>query len=145
MSASYYFSDIPYTALWGTRLISVSKPIASFHADAAAGNLPAISYVDAVLLGEPIGLSDDDHPISNVANEQAFMNGVYNAVRLSRNWPNTLLIINYDEWGGFADHVPPPMFPPARGELNILDPAQGIDHPLIFVSGGENEGKLLYP
>src|SRR5207302_490103 len=29
-------------------------------------------------------------------------------VTTSPNWPRTLLVINYDEWGGFFEHVPPP-------------------------------------
>jgi phospholipase C len=33
------------------------------------------------------------------------------AVTNSPNWPGTLLVINFDEWGGFFDHVPPPTAP----------------------------------
>lgn len=33
---------------------------------------------------------------------------VYEAVRSSPQWESTLLIITYDEHGGYYDHVPPP-------------------------------------
>ena len=38
---------------------------------------------------------------------------LYDSVRKSRYWDNVLIIINFDEHGGFADHVPPPFNIPA--------------------------------
>ena len=36
------------------------------------------------------------------------MNLVFSAVTRGPAWANTVFVINYDEWGGFFDHVPPP-------------------------------------
>ncbi len=42
--------------------------------------------------------------------------GFYEAVVASPNWERTVLVINYDEWGGFFDHVPPSTAPDAHPE-----------------------------
>ena len=39
---------------------------------------------------------------------ERFMAKVVNAVMSSPNWPTTAFFINYDEGGGYYDHVPPP-------------------------------------
>jgi phospholipase C len=52
--------------------------------------------------------SNDDHPPSDVRAGQAFVLELYEALYKSRNWENTLLVLVYDEHGGFYDHVPPP-------------------------------------
>ena len=49
-------------------------PIAEFLADAAAGTLPAVSFVEPRFLGEEVGASNDDHPFADIRNGQAFMN-----------------------------------------------------------------------
>ena len=80
----------------------------TFFADAAAGTLPAVSFVDPRFLDEDDGLSNDDHPHADVRAGEVFMNQVYDAVRTGPGWKSTVLVITYDEWGGFFDHVPPP-------------------------------------
>lgn len=111
-SAGYYFSDVPLTALWGASYLGITKPLLQFTLDCASGNLPSLSFVDpnfGASAGEPYGLSTDDHPFADIRNGQAFLNQIYNAVTTSPNWEKTLLVINYDEWGGFFDHVAPPV------------------------------------
>ncbi|MDX6227024.1 MAG: phospholipase, partial [Frankiales bacterium] len=103
----YYFSDIPFTALWGTKYLPISRPFAAFLADAAAGILPSVSFVDPRFEDEGSGSSGDDHPKADIRAAEQFLNQVYDAVTTSPNWANTLLVINFDEWGGFFDHVAP--------------------------------------
>ncbi|MEI9982594.1 MAG: alkaline phosphatase family protein [Aliidongia sp.] len=126
VSARYYYSDAAYTALWGGSYTDISFPFDQFVADAAAGNLPSISYVDPLSVGEAQGTSADDHPLADIRNGQVFMNRVYQALSTSPNWAKTLLVINYDEWGGFADHVAPPMAPVSAHEASIGN----VDTPL---------------
>lgn len=45
---------------------------------------------------------------TDVTNGEILLANVYNALRNSSLWPNTLLIVTYDEHGGLYDHVPPP-------------------------------------
>jgi len=72
--------------------------------------LPDLLFVDNVgnTLNEGGALSIDDHPYADIRDGQAFLNAVYNALRQNPSWERTLVIVNYDEWGGFYDHVPPP-------------------------------------
>jgi phospholipase C len=106
ISGRYYFSDIPFTFLLGKHAPQTAL-FPQFLADAAAGTLPQVSFVDPRFQNEESGLSNDDHPHADIRAGEVFMNDVYNAVRTSPAWQNTVLVITYDEWGGFFDHVPP--------------------------------------
>lgn len=135
LSGRYYFNDLPLTALFGSRFVSISKPFASFLVDAAAGQLPDVSYIDPSFGGEVTGTSNDDHPLADVRNGQAFLNQVYDALRASPQWSRTLLIVNYDEWGGFYDHVPPPLAPVSDDERNTVgnDGRLGFRVPCVLI------------
>ena len=111
VSGRYYFSDVPFLALWGSKYLPISRPISAFFTACARGLLPAVSFVEPRFLGEENGLSNDDHPHADIRNGEAFLNLVYSAVVRSPAWKRTVLVINYDEWGGFFDHVPPPFAP----------------------------------
>ena len=127
LSGTYYYSDLPVSALWGSRLLPISQPIDRFFEDAAAGRLSNVTYVDPRFIGEEQGTSNDDHPLADIRNGQTFLNSVYDALTQSPNWENTVLVVNYDEWGGFYDHVPPPLAPQTE-----LDPVIGNDGRLGF-------------
>jgi phospholipase C len=135
LPAKYYFSDLPFLALWGPKYADISNPIATFFADCAAGTLPAVSYVDPRLLLEEEGLSGDDHPHADIRNGEAFLNSIYEAVTASPNWPNTVMVMNYDEWGGFFEHVPPTLapIPPADAALGS-DGRRGFRVPALVIS-----------
>ena len=96
----YYFSDVPFTAIWGLKYLPITRHISRFFADCAAGTLPHVSFVDPRFIGEDIGITNDDHPHADIRNGQAFLNAIYRAVTTSPNWASTVLVINYDEWGG---------------------------------------------
>lgn len=104
----YYFSDVPFTALWGTKYLSISSPITQFLSDAATGSLPNVSYVDPRFEDEGSGTSGDDHPHADIRAGDAFLAEMFHAVATGPNWPRTAFIVTYDEWGGFYDHVAPP-------------------------------------
>ncbi len=73
------------------------------------GNHPAVSWIDPHIINlELEGEADDDHPPANVRKGQEGVLEIYNALTSNpANWNKTLLIITYDEHGGFYDHVPP--------------------------------------
>jgi phospholipase C len=128
--ARYYFSDVPFTALWGTRYAGISAPVASFFAECAAGALPAVSYIDPRFLDEGSGTSGDDHPHADIRVGQHFLSLIYDAVTRGPAWSRTCLVITYDEWGGFFDHVPPPTAPDANPAARL----RGFRVPCIVVS-----------
>jgi phospholipase C len=103
VSAQYYYSDLPFLILVRDAFdVQRARMIEDFVADAEAGRLPAVCWV------EPGFAFNDDHPPHHVAMGQEFLAVVYKALSRSPQWNNCLLLITYDEHGGFFDHVPPP-------------------------------------
>ena len=143
LSRRYYFSDFPFLALWGTKYVGISHLINDFFSDCAAGTLPSVSFVDPGLLGEEEGLSNDDHPHADIRNGEVFLNAVYQAVTSSPNWRNTVLIINFDEWGGFFDHVPPTKAPiPSTDAALGSDGFRGFRVPALVISPWSPRGTI---
>jgi phospholipase C len=136
LSGRYYFSDLPFLALWGTRYANISKPFSQFLADAAAGTLPNVAFIDPRFEDEGSGTSQDDHPHADIRNGEVFLNQIYDAVRNSPNWSKTVFIINFDEWGGFFDHVPPPLspIPTASAAAGDTDGRLGFRVPCVVIS-----------
>ena len=64
------------------------------------------------------------------------MNRIYESVTQSPAWSRALLIINFDEWGGFFDHVPPPLapIPTADRAAGNVDGRLGFRTPTLLVS-----------
>jgi phospholipase C len=82
---------------------------ADFFSAARAGTLPNVAWIDPnfVDVGGAVG-SNDDHPPSDVRAGQDLVLRIFNALVRSPAWERTLLVITYDEHGGFFDHVEPP-------------------------------------
>jgi phospholipase C len=144
LKGRYYFSDVPFLALWGSKYIPISRPFVQFLLDCATDNLPHVSFVDPRFLDEANGTSGDDHPHADIRNGQAFVDLVYKAVTLSKGWSNTVLVINYDEWGGFFDHVPPPTAPiPAADRLaGNADGRLGFRVPSLLIAPWAQRGAV---
>ena len=104
------------------------SPVASFYADAAAGTLPNICFVDPPFRdgGGGDGLSADEHPHGDIRLGQAFMSDVVHAFIESPQYERGALFINYDEWGGFFDHVAPPFVPDDRRNRADIDKDWGL-------------------
>jgi phospholipase C len=142
LSGRYYYGDIPFLSLWGSKYIPISHPVATFFADCAAGTLPNVSYVDPRFLDESSGTSGDDHPHADIRTGETYMDSIYRAVTTSPNWPSTVLVFNYDEWGGFYDHVPPQAapIPPADQLAGNQDGLRGFRLPCVVVSPWARRG-----
>jgi phospholipase C len=108
VSHRYYFNNVPYLALWGSKYIFQSAFYGNFLSDAATRNLPAVSFVDPNYTVLDDGTGNDDHPHADIRNGDAFLSQVYQALATGPNWANTVLIVTFDEWGGFFEHVAPP-------------------------------------
>jgi phospholipase C len=112
----------------------VDEDAASFLEDAARGRLPAVSWIDPNfkdlnLVGTP---PNDDHPPSDVQEGQELVFLIYNALATSPLWEKSLLLIVYDEHGGFFDHVTPPEHPPDDDPQTFS--RYGVRVPAIVVS-----------
>ncbi|PUZ45372.1 hypothetical protein GQ55_8G217500 [Panicum hallii var. hallii] len=73
------------------------------------GKLPNYVVIEQRYLDLKLFPGNDDHPSHDVAHGQRLVKEVYEALRSSPQWNETLLVITYDEHGGFFDHVPTPV------------------------------------
>jgi phospholipase C len=130
LQGRYYFSDVPFISLWGTQYASITRTYNQFLQDCASGDLPEVAFVDPPFYGEESGGSADDHPHGDIRAGESWLYQTYRAVTTGPDWKHTVLVINFDEWGGFFDHVPP-------SEAPDVDPAlalRGFRVPCVIVS-----------
>jgi phospholipase C len=106
-----------------------------FFAAARAGRLPAVSFIDPDFIEDPPG--NDDHPPADLAPGQSLVGNVVRALQQGPAWDRTLLIITYDEHGGFYDHVTPPHAPDVSG----ID-RYGVRVPAFIVSPWVERGAV---
>jgi phospholipase C len=104
----------------------------SFLDDVREGRLPQVSWIDPRfkdlrVLGPD---SNDDHPPTDVTAGQDLVLTIYHALSSAQTWAKTLLILTYDEHGGFYDHVPPPAAVDDAPEFQRL----GVRVPALLVS-----------
>ena len=108
---------------------------ADFQAAAAAGSLPAYSFLEPAWSGTG---QNDQHPVSDLAAGEQLIHDVYYALRNGPKWASTLLIVTYDESGGLFDHVPPPWTAATPdntiGELGFAFNRFGPRVPAVIVS-----------
>lgn len=111
VSARYYYHVEPITALFESRRYDdISFTFDRFLADAAAGTLPNVCFVDPDfgIKNELNGMSNDMHPHGSVTVGDALIGEIYEALSTSPQWDRMVFVINFDESGGFYDHVVPP-------------------------------------
>jgi phospholipase C len=74
----------------------------TFFSDLAANKLAAVNWIIP---------SDElsEHPTNLVSTGQAYVTSIINAVMKSPFWNNTVIFLTWDDWGGFYDHVQPPV------------------------------------
>jgi phospholipase C len=113
VSWKIYSSEFPYSAFFAyvRKATGHIVPIANYYTDAAAGQLPQVSFVDPVFAG-PANVENDEHPPANVQVGEKFVSDVINGLFTSPEWPSSALFLEWDEHGGFYDHVAPPAATP---------------------------------
>jgi phospholipase C len=79
-----------------------------FKADwTGSGNLPQVIFIEPEYTDGPHRAPNDDHSPTGVAPGQALLADIYQTISSSGRWDETLMIVTYDEHGGFFDHVSP--------------------------------------
>ena len=76
-------------------------PLAQFFQDVQAGQLPAVSWIVPVF-------ADSEHPPADSVRGMWHVTRLINAIMASSSWKDTAIIVTWDDFGGFYDHVPPP-------------------------------------
>jgi phospholipase C len=98
--------------------------------DIAAGQLAGVTWVI------PSG-AVSDHAMINNGTGPSWVASVVNAIGSSQFWANTAIIIAWDDWGGWYDHVPPPL--PLVNSYEY-----GFRVPLIVVSPYAKSGYISH-
>jgi len=146
-----YFQEVPTPLAFRDvrtpgRLLKF-RLLEEFTKDAKNGKLPAFSWVDPRYFGLPGFPATDQHPNHPVDLGDRLIKEVYEAVRSGPKWNSTLLLITYDEHGGWFDHVPPPSAPSPDGMDSTDDPFDfsrlGVRVPTIAVSPLIPKGTLV--
>ena len=101
--------------------------------------LPQVIFIEPTYQDAPhLGFSTDEHAPSGVSNGQEFLMQSYNAVTNSRAfWQGVVMIVDYDEHGGFFDHVTPPLMatnPPAGATYADPFASLGVRTPAYVIS-----------
>jgi len=108
ISWKIYYGDIASTYILVNKPDpSQVYPLRQFYLDAAGPekNFPQYVFIDPAYFGKD---ATDQHPPHDVLRGEALIADVYNALRSNNNlWQRSLLVITYDEHGGFFDHVSP--------------------------------------
>jgi phospholipase C len=91
------FRTIRHDPLMKARLVKT----ASFFRDLRDGTLPSVSWVFP-------SAEESEHPLSDIQVGMWYVTAVANAVMKSPYWLSTVIVVTWDEYGGFFDHVSPP-------------------------------------
>ena len=111
LTTTYYSFGEPMTGLFKSKKYdAISLPIDRFWEDARRGVLANVVFVDPDYTdaAEDNGTSNDYHPYGSVLVAEEFVAEVHDALKDGPQWDRMVFVLNFDEHGGFFDHVPPP-------------------------------------
>jgi phospholipase C len=117
------------TKLAEERIFDIVEPD-SFLDDAVNGQLRKVSWIDPNFVDVKVldPHSNDDHPPSDILAGQQLVFDVYDALIKSPHWDDTVLVVTYDEHGGFYDHMRPPAVSDGSGYKTL-----GVRVPALIV------------
>ena len=82
--------------------LSDVRPLTDFYEQAQDGTLPSVSWITPAQ-------AVSDHPPALITAGQAYVTGLINTIMHSPDWSSTAIFLAWDDWGGFYDHVKPPV------------------------------------
>jgi phospholipase C len=101
----------------------------AFFPQAAAGTLPAVSWVI------PNSVTSEHSP-AGIHRGQEWVTKLVNSVMQGPDWASSAIILTWDDWGGYYDHLVPP------GQGRTLDRQAGIRVPMIIISPWAKPGAI---
>ncbi len=141
-------STLLYKKMREPKFLKRQLPFSRFKGDCEKGLLPQYTFID------PNYIKSDNHPPHDLKKGESFVKSVYESIRASPQWNQTLMLLVYDEHGGFYDHVVPPTDIPTPDDSEIqADPESfgddfkfdrlGVRVPAIFISPWVPKGKVF--
>jgi phospholipase C len=118
------------------------RQIRHFYSDITSGALPTYSFIEPHYDAfKDFAGGNSMHPHNDVAPGEQLIKDVYEAIRNSSYWPKTMLVVTFDEHGGFYDHVVPAAALPtgddnryASSDKTFAFDRYGVRVPTIVVS-----------
>lgn len=118
-----------------------------FYDDIKNGELAAYSFIEPRFINFHQWKATDQHPPHDVRLGEYLIAEVYDTLRASQYWEKSLLVVLYDEHGGFYDRVPPPdnVLNP-DGKVAVNPPFDftrlGVRVPAVLVSPWVEKGQI---
>jgi hypothetical protein len=145
-----YFQDAPTPGFVNYARLHAehARIMPQFFEDVANNELPLYSWLDPQYSEDVFEPATDQHPDHDVTMGEKLLKKIYESLRASDRWQDTLLIVYYDEHGGFFDHVPPPNCPNPDGinSTHISPPFAfqrlGVRIPVVLVSPWIKKGTV---
>ncbi|HMK60921.1 MAG TPA: alkaline phosphatase family protein [Dissulfurispiraceae bacterium] len=142
-----YHDDLPQTAgIDSLRLEFLSpftakfRAIRRFMADVNSRDLPEYTFIEPKYnTGGNYVNGNSMHPVNDIRNGERLIKLVYETLRNSALWDKVMLVITFDEHGGFYDHVPPPPAAPTGDDNHYANP----EHPFAFNCLGVRVSAIL--
>ncbi len=148
-SWSVYYGDIPQCVLLHRTAEKLShlKRFYRFYDDLKKGQLADYSFIEPRFISFHQWKATDQHPPHDVRFGEYLIAEVYDALRASSYWEKCLLVVLYDEHGGFFDRVPPPdNVPNPDGKVATNPPFDfthlGVRVPAVLVSPWVEKGRV---
>jgi phospholipase C len=144
----FSLTRLAMTQLHDPRFNTNFHTLDAFYELCRNGELPSYAFLEPQFGGEG---QNDQHPDQDIRPGEALIAQVYNAIKSSPAFNDTLLIITYDEHGGCYDHVPPPngAKPPDAssppGQNGFLFNRFGVRVPAVLVSPYIRKGLVARP
>ena len=134
-----YFGDTPLSLLfvhqWSPENAARHHHMMGFYQDAAsdADKFPPFAFIEPAYMQPG---ANDAHPPHDIIGADGLIASVYNAIRKNdKLWNSTLLIVLFDEHGGFYDHVvPPAAIPPDHHSEEYDFTRYGVRVPAVLIS-----------
>ena len=154
ISSRIYYNDDPWMAptfaeLRAPEWLANTVEMPQFFSDLKTGGLQQFSLIQPRMATSANGSSNWQHPDNSIAAGEIFYGQVYEAVRASPYWAETLLLITYDEHGGFHDHARTPSegipAPDATPFDNGFDGSRlGVRIPTVAISPWIAKGTVVH-
>jgi len=112
----YVFNQTLYTKI---------QDLSQYFLDVNSDSFPSVVYITPSFQSE--------HAPGDISQGQLFVVSLINSLMTSRHWWDSVLILTYDDWGGWYDHVAPPQ---------VDEDGYGFRVPTLIVSPYAREGYI---
>ena len=153
-----YHGDLPQTAGIDSLRLEFLDPFTKnfrklddFTADVKSGDLPEYTFIEPKYnTGNSYVNGNSMHPVNDIRNGESLIKQVYESLRNSSFWDKVMLIVTFDEHGGFYDHISPPAAMPTGDDTRYAKPEHpfafdrlGVRVPAVVVSAYTQKGAVI--